>query len=342
MPQTADISLSLSRGVFEDVADTFDFPLAIIDEKASYLASASIVGLTEAAQVQELAEETEKAFLDNTVFPDISGDELSDQLSQDIDEFLSSELIEQYVEILKTRQSKDTKSSAPEERLLVEFYEDAIPNATVPVGEKSKKIVDLVADDFGDDEKGIGDIFRKVRNAIVGAGKAIAGKVKRLIKKLISFEVVSTKVEILRKPEFVLGNPISTRKLFIHFRAVIRICVRIIRRKCKDFAVNLQFEVGSLRLNLSVVGKKVVARPTFKDFDLVLTFSLFGIKVKIKIGLTGIVNGKIKNVVIPVLDLSALEKTFEKASRPLQVTHIDISADGSAVIVGASTSGVGL
>lgn len=141
-----------------------------------------------------------------------------------------------------------------------------------------------------------------------------------------SVDIRWVKVTVVDRPSGSLGNPIRIGNLRLKVQAKVRVCVRILgRRFCTDVTTpNVEFQAQELRVALQTHGLQIWAVPSIKNIDLVIRVRFLGISFTFTIGVTGVVNGLLRDKSVMVFDAGTLRFPLPTINRAFGVTAIEI------------------
>jgi hypothetical protein len=158
----------------------------------------------------------------------------------------------------------------------------------------------------------------------------IDGALSELVsRRWVSADVEWVKVEI-DKPNLTLSNPILLTGMTFHVQARVKACIKILGKKfCATVtSPRIRLEAREGRLELGSSSAKVTALPQFKDLDIVLKIRIWKWTVKVKVGITSLVNKQLKKQgPIQLLDLSAFEQPIPYSSKRVSFDSFEFPAD---------------
>ncbi|WP_152236919.1 hypothetical protein [Xanthomonas sp. LMG 12460] len=167
----------------------------------------------------------------------------------------------------------------------------------------------------------------------------IDGALSELVsKRSVSIDVEWVKVDV-EKPLLTLSNPILISDMTMHVQAKVSACIKLLGKKyCASLtSPRIRLEARQGFLELESRAAKVTVVPRFKDLDIVVKIKIWKWTVKIKVGITGIVNKQLnKQGPIQVLDLSLFEQQIPFSSKRVSFDSFDFPADPKGLSVRAS------
>lgn len=167
----------------------------------------------------------------------------------------------------------------------------------------------------------------------------IDGALSELVsKRSVSIDVEWVKVDV-EKPLLTLSNPILISDMTMHVQAKVSACIKLLGKKyCASLtSPRIRLEARQGFLELESRAAKVTVVPRFKDLDIVVKIKIWKWTVKIKVGITGIVNKQLnKQGPIQVLDLSLFEQQIPFSSKRASFDSFDFHADPKGLSVRAS------
>jgi len=210
----------------------------------------------------------------------------------------------------------------------VEGYLDAAGGGDVR-NSSDREIYDLIAGRMGTSRAPDRDA---VMAALEADRAAFAPALVDALARVSSVDIRWVKVTVVNRPSGSLGNPIRIGNLKLKVQAKVRVCVRVLgRRLCTDVTTpNVEFRAQEVRVALQTRGRQIWAVPSVKNIDLVVRVKFLGISFTFTIGVTGVVNGLLKNKSVMVFDAGALSFPLPTINRAFGVTAVEIPAGQGA------------
>jgi hypothetical protein len=125
---------------------------------------------------------------------------------------------------------------------------------------------------------------------------AFPARLESFLKARLGAGIDWIEAELSQMPSSAMGNPIRLSNLRIAVRARAKACIRIFGREVCVSATSpwIRFEGRQAALFLDVEGTKILGRARVADLDFVMTIRIFGREIKIRIGVTGLVNRQLE------------------------------------------------
>lgn len=149
-----------------------------------------------------------------------------------------------------------------------------------------------------DTEKALRGLWDKIKKAFKEAWPTIWDAAKSWVKRHLKIETKDAQLKIRSQPEAVVGSPVELRNLDFDVRIKFRGCVKFLGKwYCSDWVQIpwIHLTAAAVYYDLTTSGVKVLGRPRVSNLDIVVTLKFFGKTYEIKIGITGIVNGDLKD-----------------------------------------------
>ena len=177
-----------------------------------------------------------------------------------------------------------------------------------------------------------------VMSALEADRAAFAPALADALARVASVSIRWVKVTVVRRPSAALGNPIRIGNLNLKVQAKVRVCVRIFgRNPCTDVtSPNVEFQAQEVRVDLQTRGLQIWAAPSIKNIDLVIRVRILGVSFTFMIGVTGVVNGMLRDKSVMVFDAAALRFPLPTLNRAFAVTAVEIPAATGATTVNLS------
>ena len=168
-------------------------------------------------------------------------------------------------------------------------------------------------------------------------------EIDRALSELVSKRWVSVDVKWVKveagKPVVTLSNPILLTDMTFQVQARVKACIKVLGKKfCATLtSPRIRLEARQGRLELASRGATVTVLPQFKDLDIVLKIRIWKWTIKVRIGITGLVNKQLrKQGPIQLLDLSAFEQSIPYSTRRVTFDSLEFPADPKGLAVRAS------
>lgn len=171
-----------------------------------------------------------------------------------------------------------------------------------------------------------------VMAALEADSAAFAPALAESLARVASVAIRWVKVTVVQRPSASLGNPIRIGNLRLKVQAKVRVCVRVFGRNyCTDVtSPNVEFLAQEVRVALQTRGLQIWAVPSIKNIDLVIRVRILGVSFTFTIGVTGVVNGLLKDKSVMVFDAGALRFPLPTLNRAFAVTAVEIPAGAGA------------
>ena len=198
-----------------------------------------------------------------------------------------------------------------------------------------RELYDLIASRVG---PSLAATEASVMSALKADGAAFAPALADALARVASVSIRWVKVTVVRRPSAALGNPIRIGNLNLKVQARVRVCVRIFGRNvCTDVtSPNVEFQAQEVRVDLQTRGLQIWAVPSIKNIDLVIRIRILTASFTFTIGVTGVVNGLLRDKSAMVFDAAALRFPLPTLNRAFAVTAIDIPGGSGATTVNLS------
>lgn len=198
-----------------------------------------------------------------------------------------------------------------------------------------RELYDLIASRMGPSLAATED---SVMAALEADSAAFAPALAESLARIASVSIRWVKVTVVRRPSAALGNPIRIGNLNLKVQAKVRVCVRIFGRNvCTDVtSPNVEFQAQEVRVDLQTSGLQIWAVPSIKNIDLVIRVRILGVRFTFTIGVTGVVNGLLRDKSVMVFDAAALRFPLPTLGRAFAVTAVDIPGGSGATTVNLS------
>ncbi len=198
-----------------------------------------------------------------------------------------------------------------------------------------RELYDLIASRVG---PSLAATEASIMSALKADSAAFAPALADALARVASVSIRWVKVTVVRRPSAALGNPIRIGNLNLKVQARARVCVRIFgRRFCTDVtSPNVEFQAQEVRVDLQTRGLQIWAVPSIKNIDLVIRIRILGVSFTFTIGVTGVVNGQLRDKSVMVFDAAALRFPLPTLNRAFAVTAVDIPGGSDATTVNLS------
>lgn len=198
-----------------------------------------------------------------------------------------------------------------------------------------RELYDLIASRVG---SSLAATEASIMSALKADSAAFAPALADALARVASVSIRWVKVTVVRRPSAALGNPIRIGNLNLKVQAKARVCVRIFgRRICTDVtSPNVEFQTQEVRVDLQTRGLQIWAVPSIKNIDLVIRIRILGVSFTFTIGVTGVVNGLLKDKSVMVFDAAVLRFPLPTLNRAFAVTAVDIPGGSDATTVNLS------
>ncbi len=192
-----------------------------------------------------------------------------------------------------------------------------------------RELYDLIAARVGTSRGSTEDM---VVAALEADRAAFAPALANALARVASLDIRWVKVTVMNRPSGALGNPIRIGNLRLKVQAKVRVCVRVFGRNyCTDItSPNVEFQAQEVRVALQMRGLQIWAVPSIKNIDLVIRVRILGVSFTFTIGVTGVVNGLLKDKSVMVFDAGVLRFPLPSLNRAFAVTAVDIPAGAGA------------
>lgn len=186
-----------------------------------------------------------------------------------------------------------------------------------------RELYDLIASRVGPSLMATEDA---VMAALDADSAAFAPALAESLARVASVDLRWVKVTVVRRPSASLGNPIRIGNLNLKVQARIRVCVRVFGRNyCTDItSPNVEFQAQEVRVALQTRGLQIWAVPSIRNIDLVIRVRILGVSFTFTIGVTGVVNGMLRDKSVMVFDAAALRFPLPTLNRAFGVTAVEI------------------
>lgn len=161
-------------------------------------------------------------------------------------------------------------------------------------------------------------------------------KFSAFAKQRVKADVDWVEIEVGKRPSAAMGNPLTIGGLEIRVRARVKACLRAFGKWwCTPWFKTpwFLFEGERASLFLDVVATKVYGRGQVKNIDFVIKIKIFKWTVKIKIGITGIINGQLGKQRVLLMDLDDVKVKVPGVGLTYAITSVDIPSSNSATQV---------
>lgn len=164
---------------------------------------------------------------------------------------------------------------------------------------------------------------------------AFTGKFETFLKGRLGAGIDWIEAELSQMPNAAMGNPLTLRDLRLAVRAKAKACIRVFGREICASATSpwIRFEGQQAALFLDVEGTKIFGRARVSDIEFVLKIRIFGRDIKIRIGVTGLLNRQLAGQRPLVADLGTVRITVPGLQRVYQPTSVSIPPSGSETTV---------
>ncbi|ADL01385.1 hypothetical protein [Brevundimonas subvibrioides] len=198
-----------------------------------------------------------------------------------------------------------------------------------------RELYDLIAARVGQSP---GRTESSVMSALEADSAAFARAFADALARVASVSIQWVKVTVVRRPLATLGNPLRIGNLNLKVQAKVRACIRIFgRRICTDVtSPNVEFQAQEVRIDLQTRGLQIWAVPSIKNIDLVIRVRILGVSFTFTIGVTGVVNGLLKDRSVMVFDATTLRFPLPTLNRAFAVTAVEVPATTGATTVNLS------
>lgn len=200
-----------------------------------------------------------------------------------------------------------------------------------------RELYDLIASRVGSTRASSEDA---VMAALEADSAAFAPALADALARVASVSIRWVKVTVVQRPSASLGNPVRIGHLRLKVQAKVRACVRIFGRNvCTDVtSPNVEFQAREVRVDLQTRGLQIWAVPSIRDIDLVIRVRILGVSFTFTIGVTGVVNGLLRDKSAMVFDGAALRFPLPTLRRVFAVTAVEVPAASGATTVNLSGS----
>jgi len=345
-----DASVRITDDIVDKTLAAYAFPLRLSISPGATLAAlgpeAAAFGLAPDAADAEVRDEDDEGF-DDFDAGAVGDDDMVVQSENG--ELILDSSIEAFVDL-----AADAKYAPADygdaERAVYDFFMGVEEVRDIVVGSTSQGRSVRVADLWdgsredpavrGDDVAPFGGLFSRIKRAVKSAWSRVRRAFSRLVKKIFKWELIRVDATIRSKPRFKLGNPISARGVDLSASATGKACVKVFKWRCvKIVTPAMRFDIGRIDVNFDVQGRKVFGRLSVSDFDWVITIRIFGFRIKIKIGLTKIVNKELaKMKPYEIVDLSSFERELPFTAKRMTVAGVAIGGDGRDLLISVETA----
>jgi hypothetical protein len=160
---------------------------------------------------------------------------------------------------------------------------------------------------------------------------AFAAKLETFLKARLGAGIDWVEAELSQMPASAMGNPLTLSNLRLAVRARARACIRIFGRKICVSATSpwIRFEGRRAALFLDVVGTKIFGRAQLSDLDFVMTIRILGRNIKIRIGVTGLVNRQLARQRPLLADFGNVRITVPGVGRVYQPSTVTVPASST-------------
>lgn len=195
-----------------------------------------------------------------------------------------------------------------------------------------RELYDLIAARAGSSRAATEDA---VMAALEADSAAFAPALADALARVASVSIRWVKVTVVQRPSASLGNPVRVGSLRLKVQAKARVCVRVLgRNMCTDVtSPNVEFQAQELRIDLQTRGLQIWAVPSIRNIDLVIRVRILGASFTFTIGVTGVVNGLLKDKSAKVFDAAALRFPLPTLKRAFAVTGVEVPAANGATTV---------
>jgi hypothetical protein len=198
-----------------------------------------------------------------------------------------------------------------------------------------RELYDLIAARVGSSRASTEDA---VLASLEADSAAFAPALAESLARIASVKIRWVKVTVVHRPSASLGNPIRIGNLNLKVQAKVRICVRVFGREaCTDVtSPNVEFQAQEVRVDLQTRGLQIWAVPSIRNIDLVIRIRILRVSFTFTIGVTGVVNGLLRDKSVMVFDAAALRFPLPTLNRAFAVTAVEIPGGAGATTVNLS------
>lgn len=188
----------------------------------------------------------------------------------------------------------------------------------------------LVAPYTGDDGTGGGVELAAIKSRMV-QDPTFAEKLEIFLKARLGAGIDWIEAELSQMPASAMGNPLTLSNLRVAVRARAKACIRIFGRQICVSATSpwIRFEGQRALLFLDVVGTKILGRARVSNLDFVMTIRILGRTIKIRIGVTGLVNNQLARQRPLLADFGTVRIAVPGVSRVYQPTAVAVPFSSS-------------
>ena len=198
-----------------------------------------------------------------------------------------------------------------------------------------RELYDLIASRVGSTRASTEDA---VMAALEADSAAFAPALADALARVASVSIRWVKVTVVQRPSASLGNPVRIGNLRLKVQAKVRACVRVFGRNvCTDVtSPHVEFQAQEVRVDLQTRGLQIWAVPSIRNIDLVIRVRILGVSFTFTIGVTGVVNGLLRDKSVMVFDGAALRFPLPTLGRAFAVTAVEVPAASGATTVNLS------
>jgi hypothetical protein len=216
---------------------------------------------------------------------------------------------------------------------------DQRPNKLLASDEEDAEAAALVEPYIGDDASSRSAQVVMIKERME-QDAAFATKFQGFLQSRLSTGIDWVEAELSQMPNSAMGNPLSLSNLRMAVRAKAKACIRVFGREYCISATSpwIRFEGRRAALFLDVVGLRIYGRARVTDLDFVMTIRILGREIRIRIGVTGLVNRQLERQRPLLADFATVAITVPGVSRvyrptalaiPTSTTETRIEVDGS-------------
>ncbi|MDN3646344.1 hypothetical protein QWY75_09040 [Pontixanthobacter aestiaquae] len=137
--------------------------------------------------------------------------------------------------------------------------------------------------------------------------------------------------ELSKRPDPAMGNPVTLSNLKIAVRARAKACIKVFGRKfcVKATSPWIRFEGKQAAVHFDVDGAKIYGRGQVSKLDFVMTIKILRWRIKVRIGVTGIVNRQLSKQRPLLMDFSSVRVKVPGVGLKYSISSVDMPASGT-------------
>jgi hypothetical protein len=167
--------------------------------------------------------------------------------------------------------------------------------------------------------------------ARMGQDSSFGDKLETFLKSRLDAGIDWIEAELSQMPSSAMGNPVTLGSLRVAVRARAKACIRVFGREVCASATSpwIRFEGQQAALFLDVEGTRILGRARVADLDFVMTIRILRWEIKIRIGVTGLVNGQLARQRPLLADFGTVRITVPGVQRVYQPTAVVVPASST-------------